>query len=146
MASVIFFSAQFNNNSNKKIIQPMGSTRPNPTHMSWVGLMWWVGLGWIFFNLSWRIGSKNPLNSTQPDPCTPLVTKMGRRFKLKWFNKHRALIDKIKNLLCNVKYSINFATFHLFPPPKLKLNSPIKFDNAINGLIWFTNNCKMEQG
>ena len=29
----IFFSTQFNNNSNKKIVQPMGSTRP-----MWVGL------------------------------------------------------------------------------------------------------------
>ena len=30
----IFFSAQFNNNSNKKkIVQPMGSTQPNPTHV-----------------------------------------------------------------------------------------------------------------
>ena len=28
-----FFSAQFNNNSNKKIVQPMGSTRLNPTHV-----------------------------------------------------------------------------------------------------------------
>ena len=43
-----FFSAQLNNNSYKKIIQPMGSTRPNPTHVGWVELMWWVGLGWIF--------------------------------------------------------------------------------------------------
>ena len=32
----------------------MGSTRPNPTNVSWVG-------------------SKNPLNPTQPDPCTPLM-------------------------------------------------------------------------
>ena len=33
----------------KKILQPMGSTRPNPTHVGWVGFMWWVGLDWIFF-------------------------------------------------------------------------------------------------
>ena len=33
-----YFSTQFNNNSNKKIVQPMGSTRPNPTHVGWVGL------------------------------------------------------------------------------------------------------------
>ena len=38
----IFFSAQFNNNSNKKIVQPMDSTRPNTTHVGW------VGLGWIY--------------------------------------------------------------------------------------------------
>ena len=36
----IFFSTQFNNNSNKKKnFQPMGSTPPNPTHVGWVGLM-----------------------------------------------------------------------------------------------------------
>ena len=35
----IFFSTQFNNNSNKKkIVQPMGSTRPNPTYVGWVRL------------------------------------------------------------------------------------------------------------
>ena len=28
----IFFSAQFNNNSNKKIVKFMGSTQPNPIH------------------------------------------------------------------------------------------------------------------
>ena len=35
----IFFSAQFNNNNKKKIVQPMGSARPNLTHVGWVGLM-----------------------------------------------------------------------------------------------------------
>ena len=34
--------------------------------------MGWVGLSWIFFDSPWWIGSKNPLNLTQPDPCTPL--------------------------------------------------------------------------
>ena len=29
----IFFSTQFNNNSNKKIVKPMGSTRLNPTQV-----------------------------------------------------------------------------------------------------------------
>ena len=47
----IFFSTQFNNNSNKKIVQPMGSTRPNPTHVGWVGLDLCDGLptmvGWV---------------------------------------------------------------------------------------------------
>ena len=41
----IFF-AQFNNNSNnKKIVQPMGLTQPDPCELSWVGLdvMGWVG-------------------------------------------------------------------------------------------------------
>ena len=75
----IFFFTQFNNNSNKKkIIQPMSLTWLNPTHvgwigLGWVGLMWWVGLSWIFFYPPWWIGSKNPLNPTQPVPCTILV-------------------------------------------------------------------------
>ena len=50
----------------------MGSTRPNPIHVGWVGPLWWVGLGWIFFNPLWRVGLKNPVNLTQPDPHTPL--------------------------------------------------------------------------
>ena len=41
----IFFSAQFNNNSNKKIVQPMDSTRPNTTHVGWVGLGWTYVMG-----------------------------------------------------------------------------------------------------
>ena len=43
----------------------MGSTRPNPTHVGWVGSN--------FFDLLWWVGSKNPLNPIQPNPCTPLV-------------------------------------------------------------------------
>ena len=50
----------------------MGLTRPNPTHMGWVGLNLCDGLGWIFFDPPWWISSKNPFNLTQPDPCTPL--------------------------------------------------------------------------
>ena len=30
----------------KKIVQPMGSTRPNPTHVGWAGLGW-VGLNFF---------------------------------------------------------------------------------------------------
>ena len=41
----IFFSTQFNNNSNKKVVQPMGSTRP-----IWVGLDLCDGLGWVGLN------------------------------------------------------------------------------------------------
>ena len=35
-----------------------------------VGLMWWVGLGWIefFFYPPWQVGSKNPLNPTHAHP------------------------------------------------------------------------------
>ena len=50
--------------------------QPDPTWPMWVelgrvGFMWWVGLGWIFFDPPWWVGSKNLLNPTQPDPCTP---------------------------------------------------------------------------
>ena len=48
-------------------IQPMSSTRPNPTHVGWVGLDWtyvmsWVGL--IFFYPLWWVRSKILLNLT----------------------------------------------------------------------------------
>ena len=57
----IFFSAQFNNNSNKKkIVQLMGSTRPNPTHLGWVGLN--------FFDPPWWVGSKYSFNPTYAHP------------------------------------------------------------------------------
>ena len=54
------------------------STRPTWGGLGWSGLdlcdgLGWVGLGWIFFNLPWWVGSKNLLNPTQPDPCTPLA-------------------------------------------------------------------------
>ena len=58
----IFFSAQFNNNSNKKkIFQPKGSTQPNLTHVGWFGLNFFLPttVGW---------SKKSP----QSDPCTPL--------------------------------------------------------------------------
>ena len=47
----IFFSAQFNNNSNKKkIVQPMGSTQPNPTQPMWVRLGWTYVMGCVELN------------------------------------------------------------------------------------------------
>ena len=42
----------------------MGSTRPIWVRLGWVGLMWWVGLDWIFFYSPWWLGQKIP--STQP--------------------------------------------------------------------------------
>ena len=75
----IFFSIQFNNNSNKKkIIQHMGLTRSNPTHVGWVGLNLYDELGWVeyFFTHHIELGQKNILNSTRPNPCTPLLAKM----------------------------------------------------------------------
>ena len=72
----IFFSAQFNNNSNnKKNFQPMGSTRPMWVGLAWLGLAWTYVMGWvglIFFDPSWWIGSKNLLNRTQLNLYTPL--------------------------------------------------------------------------
>ena len=42
----------------------MGSTRPDPTHVGWVGLMWWVGLGSIFLTHHGRLSQK--ISSTRP--------------------------------------------------------------------------------
>ena len=44
----IFFSAQFNNNSNKKIVQLIGLTQPNPTQPNWLG--WTYVMGWVRLN------------------------------------------------------------------------------------------------
>ena len=67
----------------------MGSTRPNPTHVGWVGSGWTYVMGWVglnfFFDPPWWVESKNPLNPTQPDPCTPLLQMiyfLGRLLRL----------------------------------------------------------------
>ena len=72
MANVIFFSAQFNNNSNKKNYptHKFNPTQPNPCGLGWTYVMGWVGSN--FFDLPWWVGSKNSLNSTQSDRCTLL--------------------------------------------------------------------------
>ena len=49
----------------------MGSTRPNLTHVGWiwlgrVGLMWWVGLGWVEFFLTHHDGLGQKIPSTRP--------------------------------------------------------------------------------
>ena len=70
VASVIYiFFTQFNNNSNKKNCQTHGfnPTRPDSTKPVWVGLDLCDRLG-----SPWWVRSKNSLNPTQPDPCTPL--------------------------------------------------------------------------
>ena len=47
----IFFSNEFNNNSNKKkFVQPMDSTRLNLTHVDWVRLGWTYVMGWVELN------------------------------------------------------------------------------------------------
>ena len=48
----IFFSAQFNNNSNKKHCPTCGfnPTQPNPTQPMWVRLNLCDGLGWVGLN------------------------------------------------------------------------------------------------
>ena len=47
----------------------MGSTRPNPTHVGWVGLGWTYVIGWIglnFFFLTHHDGLGPKISSTRP--------------------------------------------------------------------------------
>ena len=46
----------------------MGLTRLNPTHVGWVGLMWWVGLGWVEFFLTHHGGLGKKILLTRPNP------------------------------------------------------------------------------
>ena len=52
----------------KKIIQPMDSTQPNPTHMGWVGLGLTYVMGWIELKkiLTHHGGLGQKISSTQP--------------------------------------------------------------------------------
>ena len=48
----------------------MSLTQPNLTYVGWVELDLCDGLGWVefFFNPSWWVGLKNPLNPTHAHP------------------------------------------------------------------------------
>ena len=66
-------------------------TQPNPCGLDWIGLGWTYVMGWVglnFFNPPWWVVSKNPLNSTQPDPCTLLYKKFSTKLiVLSFFHK-----------------------------------------------------------
>ena len=66
----IFFSNQFNNNSNKKNYPTDGfnPTQPNPTHMGWVGLGLTYVMGWIGLkkNLTHHDGLGQKISSIRP--------------------------------------------------------------------------------
>ena len=65
----IYFFVQFNNNnSNKKIFKPMGSTRPNSTHVGWVELDLCDGLDLVEFFLTHHSGLGQKILSTRPNP------------------------------------------------------------------------------
>ena len=72
----IFFSAQFNNNSNKNNCSTHGfnSTQPNPYGLSWVGLDLCNGLGWVKFFLTHHGGLGQKISLTRP-MHTPMGTK-----------------------------------------------------------------------
>ena len=62
----IFFSTQFNNNSNKKKLSNPW-VQPDPTQPMWVGLGWTYVMGWVeffFFIHHDRLGQK--ILSTRP--------------------------------------------------------------------------------
>ena len=56
----------------------------------WVGLDLCDGLCWVkfFFDPPWWVGSKNPLNPTQPDPCGLGWTYVMGWIRLKFFLIH----------------------------------------------------------
>ena len=74
---IYIFFAQVNNNSNKKNknknCEPMGSTRPNPIHVGWVGLGCTLVMGWIFFG--WVEKSSQP-DLTRPMHIHNLINKL----------------------------------------------------------------------
>ena len=63
----IFFSTQFNNNSNKKNCPThrFNSTQPNPTHVGWIRLDKCDGLSWVKFFLTHHDKLGQKISSTQ---------------------------------------------------------------------------------
>ena len=78
------------------------------------GLGWTYVMGWVefFFDPPWWVGSKNSLNPTQPDPCTPLVMIYMDQLIICYtlaFRKRRWLKKKSKMLEWIEKYLIIFT-------------------------------------
>ena len=78
-----------------------GFNRPNPTHVGWVGLMWWVE---FFFNLPWWVGSKNPLNQIHAHPYLGVLSPYHYQHQ----HQHQHLIS-VSVLLPSLKYSFFFG-------------------------------------
>ena len=74
----IFFSIQFNNNSNKKKLSNPW-IQPNSYGLGWVGLDLCDELGWVEFFLT-HLESKNPLNPTHVYP-SHIKEKRSKRVK-----------------------------------------------------------------
>ena len=62
----IFFSAQFNNNSNKKKISNPW-VQPDPCRLAWLGLDLCDGLGWVDFFFTHYGGLGKKISSTRPN-------------------------------------------------------------------------------
>ena len=71
----IFFSTQFNNNSNIKNcpIRGFNPTQPNPTQPMWIGLDWTYVMGWVGLNFFWPTMVGWVKKFPQPDPCILLL-------------------------------------------------------------------------
>ena len=113
-----FFSTQFNNNSNKKKLS-------NPwVGLGRVGLMWWVGFGWVGF-LTHHNGLGQKISSTRPNLIyTPLNVEKAKVqttffFSFSFFDELKIYFEqtKAKKSLLRIKYNhiqirrVNFNTF-----------------------------------
>ena len=52
----------------------MGSTRPNPTHVNWVGLGWTYVMSWVGLNFFWPTMMGWVKKFPQPNPTRPMHT------------------------------------------------------------------------
>ena len=95
----------------KKIVQPMGSTRPNPTHVGWIGLMWWVGLGWVEFFLTHHGGLGQKIPSTWP-MHTPTILSYITTFIIFIFKTHDNYSPYKHIMIIYRKTHENITLFH----------------------------------
>ena len=107
MANVIFFSAQFNNNSNKKNypIHKFNPTQPNSCGLGWTYVMSWVRLNFFLPTIAGWV-KKFP----QLDPIIPMHTPKAIPNQTKRRNHNYIDLRNIESRLSSTAYGGSCGT------------------------------------
>ena len=116
----------------------MGSTRPNPTHVGWVGLgwvelIWWVGSGWIFF---WPTMVGWVKKSPQPDPTRPMHTPTASLCWFDFLQLYFLLLSTLCYLCYNGEHNVLEWIWNRVPKKNCQLsNSSGKISMSLGGPV-----------